>query len=125
MAISISISESEKRALKKTMQRLLKDNQDGLKMAMGAAGLDMQNAAKEAAPVGTPESTGIKGYLGGTLRQSIRYVQIENGLGAKISTNVHYAVYQNNGTSRISGKRFMEKGFAAGVSRLMRTLRIR
>ena len=114
MAISISISESEKRALKKTMQRLLKDNQDGLKMAMGAAGLDMQNAAKEAAPVDT-----------GRLRQSIRMESINDGLGAKISTNVTYAVYQNNGTSRISGKRFMEKGFIAGVSRLMRTLRIR
>ena len=114
MAISISISESEKRALKKTMQRLLKDNQDGLRMAMGAAGLDMQNAAKETSPVDT-----------GRLRQSIRMESINDGLGAKISTNVHYAVYQNNGTSRISGKRFMEKGFAAGVSRLMRTLRIR
>lgn len=114
MAISINISESEKRELKRAMQRLLKDNREGLKMAMGAAGLDMQNEAKETSPVDT-----------GRLRQSIRMESINDGLGAKISTNVVYAVYQNNGTSRISGKRFMEKGFAAGVSRLIRTLKIR
>ena len=60
--------------------------------------------------LGTPESTGIKGYIGGTLRQSIDSRVKDGGFQGEIFTGVEYAKYQNNGTSKIKGKRFMEKG---------------
>ncbi len=36
--------------------------------AVNSAGLTCQKVAKQNCPVGTPESTGIKGYHGGRLR---------------------------------------------------------
>ncbi len=125
MAVRLELSAAQKEQLRKKMDTLVLRNRKGLEQAFSAAGLDMQNKAKEMAPVGTPESTGIPGYIGGTLRQSIRKETINDGLGVRVSTNVKYAVYQNNGTSRVAGKRFMEGGFAAGVQRLLRTLKIR
>lgn len=92
---------------------------------MASAGLRMQTGAQEKAPVGTPESTGIPGYRGGTLKQSLLYQPIEQGLGAKVETKVKYAVYQNNGTSRIQGKRFMEAGFEQGLIEVKRKLKLK
>lgn len=114
MSVSINISEASKRKLRAKMSRLTFTNREGLVKAMYAAGLDMQNQAKTDSPVDT-----------GRLRQSIRKESIDNGLGVKISTNVEYAIYQNNGTWKIPGKRFMEKGFYAGAQRLKRTLKIK
>lgn len=81
---------------------------------MAAAGLEMESEAKKAAPVGTPESTGIKGYAGGRLRGSIHYRPTDFGYGAEIFTNVEYAGYVNNGTSRMKARPFMQKGQNAG-----------
>lgn len=41
--------------------------------AMEECGLVAEGYAKKLAPVGTPESTGVPGYIGGTLRNSITY----------------------------------------------------
>jgi hypothetical protein len=47
----------------------------------------------------------------GRLRQSIdSRITDTKGLDGEIFTGINYARYQNNGTSRIRGKRFMEKG---------------
>jgi len=114
MAVRLELSAAQKEQLRKKMDTLVLRNRKGLEQAFSAAGLDMQNKAKEMAPVDT-----------GRLRQSIRKETINDGLGVRVSTNVKYAVFQNNGTSRVAGKRFMEGGFAAGVQRLLRTLKIR
>lgn len=56
-------------------------------------GQQAEGYAKMACPVGTPESTGIKGYHGGTLRQSITHTREITGstTTAIIGTNIEYA----------------------------------
>lgn len=52
--------------------------------------------AKELCPVGTSESTGIQGYRGGTLRDSIK--NRVNGDKMELGSNVKYAPYVELGT---------------------------
>lgn len=52
--------------------------------------------AKKLCPVGTPESTGIKGYRGGTLRNSITHDV--DGDEMLLGSNVEYAPYVELGT---------------------------
>lgn len=59
-------------------------------------GLKAEKYAKALCPVGTVESTGIKGYRGGTLRNSITH-QV-NDKTVSIGTNVEYAPYVELGT---------------------------
>lgn len=54
-------------------------------------GATAEGYAKDDCPVGTPESTGIPGYIGGTLRNSIAYAV--EGNEVQIGTNVEYAPY--------------------------------
>ena len=68
--------------------------------AMTIIGMKAEKYAKARCPVGTVESTGIKGYRGGTLRNSITFdVQID-GKSAELAvgTNVEYAPYVELGT---------------------------
>lgn len=103
-----------------------------------AVGEDAAGTAADVCPVGTPESTGIKGYIGGTLRNSISAVTQEwqsdfnkhDGAQASVAdvmpqdkpeknavyigTNVEYAPYQEFGTSKgIKGKHFIQFGMTA------------
>lgn len=64
--------------------------------ALETIGLLAEGYAKRACPVGTPESTGIPGYVGGTLRDSITHEV--SGDSAYIGTNVEYAPYVELGT---------------------------
>lgn len=59
-------------------------------------GLKAEGYAKKLCPVGTVESTGIKGYRGGTLRNSITH-RVE-GETVSIGSNVEYAPYVELGT---------------------------
>lgn len=68
--------------------------------ALAIIGMKAEKYAKARCPVGTVESTGIKGYRGGTLRNSITFdVQID-GKSAELAvgTNVEYAPYVELGT---------------------------
>lgn len=64
--------------------------------ALTAIGIKAQNYATNLAPVGTPESTGKKGYRGGTLKQSITYEA--NNEVVMVGSNVEYAPYVELGT---------------------------
>lgn len=77
-----------------------------------AAALVAESKAAEKAPVDT-----------GRLWQSIRKRSEFKGLHARVFTNVRYARYQNDGTSTVKGKRFMEKGYAAAQQYMLRTIR--
>ena len=57
--------------------------------ALETIGLKAEGYAKRLCPVGTVESTGIKGYLGGTLRNSITHTV--NGDVLSVGSNVEYA----------------------------------
>ena len=59
-------------------------------------GLKAEDYAKKLCPVGTPESTGIPGYRGGTLRNSITHRVDDKVLS--VGSNVHYAPYVELGT---------------------------
>lgn len=85
--------------------------------AIHTAGLVCQGIAKKNCPVGTPESTHIKGYHGGRLRQSI---QVDNSkqLESTVGTNVSYAVYVHEGTYKMKGRPFLRQGFDAGAKQL-------
>lgn len=53
--------------------RVLEDLKESVERALVEIGIKAQRYAQDLCPVGTPESTGIKNYMGGTLRQSIAY----------------------------------------------------
>ncbi len=64
--------------------------------ALEIIGLKAEKYAKARCPVCTVESTGIKGYRGGTLRNSITHTVQEDTLS--VGTNVEYAPYVELGT---------------------------
>ena len=63
---------------------------------MEIIGLKAEGYAKKLCPVGTVESTGIKGYRGGTLRNSITHTV--DGDTVSVGSNVEYAPYVELGT---------------------------
>ena len=67
-----------------------------VKMALEAIGIHAEKYAKALCPVGTVESTGKKGYRGGTLRNSITHEVDEDVV--TIGSNVEYAPYVELGT---------------------------
>ncbi|MCP4053463.1 MAG: hypothetical protein GY739_10410 [Mesoflavibacter sp.] len=76
-------------------------------METKAAAQNIVADAKLLAPVGTPESTGIKGYIGGTLKGSIYIAQpitAKDGLTWAAVANAHYAPYVEFGTGRYSAQ---------------------
>lgn len=66
--------------------------------ALTIIGMKAEKYAKALCPVGTPESTGIKGYRGGTLRNSITFDVRPQDKTVTIGSNVEYAPYQELGT---------------------------
>lgn len=64
--------------------------------ALNAMGIQIEKYAKALCPVGTSESTGKKGYRGGTLRNSITHVVEDQHL--TVGSNVEYAPYVELGT---------------------------
>ena len=63
---------------------------------MEIIGLKAEGYAKKLCPVGTVESTGKKGYRGGTLRNSITHTV--DGDVLSVGSNVEYAPYVELGT---------------------------
>ena len=64
--------------------------------ALEIIGLKAEGYAKRLCPVGTVESTGIKGYRGGTLRNSITHTV--DGDVLSVGSNLEYAPYVELGT---------------------------
>lgn len=84
--------------------RMTEDNTQAVKDALEAAkhkaltiiGMKIEKYAKALCPVGTTESTGKKGYRGGTLRNSITY-QVD-GDQVWAGSNIEYSPYVELGT---------------------------
>lgn len=70
---------------------VLSEFQRKKKLALDLIGEAAEGHAKKNCPVGTPESTGIKGYVGGRLRNSIAHQTV--GDTAYIGTDVEYAIW--------------------------------
>ena len=71
---------------------------DKVRLILTAWGIAIQNYAVKLVPVGTPESTGIEGYTGGTLKQSITYEVDTAQKRVIVGSNVSYSVYVELGT---------------------------
>ena len=78
------------------VQEILRELDGSVEKILTMIGIKAERYAKARCPVGTPESTGKKGYRGGTLRNSITF-QVE-GDTLSIGTNVEYAPYVELGT---------------------------
>ena len=77
-------------------KEILDGLEDAVDKALTIIGIKAERYAKARCPVGTVESTGIKGYRGGTLRNSITFFVEEHALS--IGTNIEYAPYVELGT---------------------------
>lgn len=75
----------------------LRELEAAKRKALETIGQKAEGYAKKLCPVGTPESTGIAGYRGGTLRNSITH-RVENGDTMALGSNVEYAPYVELGT---------------------------
>lgn len=104
--------------------------------AMQQIGQAAETYAKALCPVGTPESTGIEGYMGGTLRGSITFATSEehsageepatapdyetHGTPEKgtvyIGTNVEYAPYVEMGTTKMDARPFLGPAISNNTS---------
>lgn len=89
--MKITISKTEDNT-----QEVLDAMEKAIFRALTIIGLKLEKYAKALCPVGTSESTGIKGYRGGTLRNSITYEVQEDTVA--VGTNVEYAPYVELGT---------------------------
>ena len=118
---------------------------EALLRGLETCGLVAEGYAKKLAPVGTPESTGIPGYIGGLLRGSITHAlsgkqpsistyqdnagkrrgsysgtapeEIDSNKSAVyIGTNVEYAPYQELGTIHMKAQPFLKPAVAANAN---------
>lgn len=79
---------------------------EAMARALEICGGKAETYAKQLAPVGTPESTGIPGYHGGTLRNSITHEQ-EDEKTEIIASAVKYAPFVEFGTYKMKARPFM------------------
>ena len=78
-----------------TLSRALKKKCQNIRPAMQRVvrkhGAALQQKEMRTVPVGTPQSTGIKGYVGGTLKRSIMLDISYNGMTATVEPTASYA----------------------------------
>ena len=81
-------------------QKVLEELDKATQIALTMIGMKTEKYAKALCPVGTPESTGKKGYRGGTLRNSITFEATSTKEGGEVvvGSNVEYAPYVELGT---------------------------
>lgn len=84
------------RITENNVDAVLRELQEKSYLIHEAIGIKAEKYAKARCPVGTPESTGKKGYRGGTLRNSITHNADSDKV--VIGTNVEYGPYVELGT---------------------------
>lgn len=113
-------------------QEAIEAKDEAVRRAMIQIGMAAETYAKLLCPVGTPESTGIEGYIGGTLRGSITYATEEQHSSGQapakgadykilatpekervyIGTNVEYAIYVEMGYRRKEPRPYLKPAIA-------------
>lgn len=79
-------------------QEVISEMEKATARALEIIGAKVEKYAKALCPVGTSESTGKKGYRGGTLRNSITHSVNEKESTVTIGSNVEYAPFVELGT---------------------------
>lgn len=74
-------------------------------------GSELQKKAQKNAPVGTPQSTGIPGYVGGTLKRSIGLDITDGGMTAEVGPLAEYGVYVEYGTRYMNAQPYLKPAF--------------
>lgn len=98
MAQSVSFTSHKDEALKAVTEAMAR--------ALEICGGKAETYAKQLAPVGTPESTGIPGYRGGTLRNSITHEQWDEKTEV-IGSTVDYSKFVELGTYKMKARPFL------------------
>lgn len=95
------------------LQKKLKKNiqMEDVKRQVKKHGAEMQTKAQQNAPVGTPESTGIPGYVGGTLKRSIGIDITDGGMTAEVEPTAEYAPYVELGTRFMEAQPYLKPAF--------------
>lgn len=112
-----SISVSGASAINARLDAWLADKTKRIDDAVQGAGIDCQADAKQHCPVGTPESTHKKGYVGGRLRSSIQY-QRTGMAQCTVGTNVFYSWYVELGTYKMRAQPFLFPAYVKSASAL-------
>lgn len=120
--IKLSIDERKLQKALRDINKYSKDVQNGITKQIAASTLTIESQAKELAPVGTPESTGIKGYHGGRLRSSINSDLSKPNIGI-VGTNVEYSPFVELGTYKMSAKPFLYPAWNAQRQKFLNALR--
>lgn len=98
MAGSVTFISHKEEAMKAVTEAMAR--------ALEICGGKAETYAKQLAPVGTPESTGIPGYHGGTLRNSITHEQ-EDEKTEIIGSTVNYSKFVELGTYKMKARPFL------------------
>lgn len=100
---------------------------DDVRNVVKMNGAELQKKAQRKAPIGTPESTGIPGYKGGTLRGSIGLEITEAGMTAEVEATAEYAPYVEYGTRFMKAQPYIrpsleeqKKSFKNDLSKLLK-----
>lgn len=106
---SVKVKLEGVKAFQKAIDKAAK--MTAVKQVVRLNGAEMQRQAMELCPVGTPESTGIPGYKGGTLRRSIQLSFEEEGKTAVVEPTAHYAGYVEYGTRYMENRPFLRPAY--------------
>lgn len=87
-------------------EEAMKAVSEAMARALEICGGKAETYAKQLAPVGTPESTGIPGYHGGTLRNSITHEQWDEKTEV-IGSTVDYSKFVELGTYKMKARPFL------------------
>lgn len=86
-------------------------NMDAVKTVVKGNGAQLQTKAQKNAPVGTPQSTGIPGYMGGKLKQSIGLEITGGGMTAEVEPSAEYAAYVEYGTRYMDAQPYLKPAY--------------
>jgi len=100
------------------MRDALANIQRGTEQALDNVAGVTQEDAQTNCPVGTPESTGKPGYVGGTLQASIQVFDGGQFL-RQVGTDVYYGPFVHNGTYKMAARPFLTNAFEADQGQLV------
>ena len=111
--VSFRVSQQEMRQLQRELTVYTQAQKAKAVRNMNKARLIAETVAKkESEPIDT-----------GTLRGEVSSYPTNGGLGGRNTSHTEYASYINNGTSRIPGRYYMEKGSAAGARKFIELMK--
>jgi HK97 gp10 family phage protein len=102
------------------LDRITKELKPKARRIVQKYGVQVMSDSAQNAPVGTEASTGIKGYVGGSLRNSITSESRMTGdMTYTVSDGVEYGVYQEFGTSKMAAQPFMRPAIEAWTEKFL------